>query len=78
MIKSIERRIFNTGNSRTFALPPDWVGRNGEKAYIIYDDFLIIIPEDFEDRIDLQRIKSLIEELRIMGGESSDPSREPS
>ena len=60
MLRTITRRIFTTGNSRTFALPLDWPGRNDDRVFVVYDDFLLIISEDLAKQIDIQQFTSIL------------------
>lgn len=76
MLLFTKRRIFNTGHSRTFALPLDWSGRNADHVFIIYGDYLLIIPEESVEQIDLQRLQSLLKELLNKDGGLVDPSGE--
>jgi hypothetical protein len=60
MIRTQTRLIFNVGGSRTFTLPVDWPGRRADRVYTIYDDFLLIVPEELAEQIDLQQVQSIL------------------
>ena len=60
MIRTVTRRIFDTGNSRTFALPRDWSGKDTDRVFVLYDDYLLIIPEDLAEQETIERFAAML------------------